>query len=196
MRTKTKNKVFNLCKSVLICVLLIFVFSISAYAESIDDIRVIKISAHDQRAIIKTTERELRIIKVGDVLQVQSSPLRNHGFLDKGAGSYQPGNEQLNSYQQRNEQLKSYQQSAVSGQQEKQSKNNEQRTAFRNQHKIVELKVVEIAKGRVVLEEETENGIETVIIRLDKGKQTVERIKRTPDEQPVFYAPQLDTDKH
>ena len=137
----------------LICGLFILAISAFAHAESIDDIRIIKISSQDQRAIIKTQERELRIIKVGDKIQVKKS-------YQLSAVSDQPENGQLrNSYQQRNEQL----------------------------NKIVKLKVVEIAKGRVVLEEETEKGIETIIMRLENGKQTVERIKRTPDEQPVFY---------
>ena len=48
-------------------------------------------------------------------------------------------------------------------------------------------KVVEITAGRVVFEENTEKGIETVIIRLENGKQRIERIKKTPDKQPVIF---------
>jgi hypothetical protein len=48
-------------------------------------------------------------------------------------------------------------------------------------------KIVEITKGRVIVEEKREKGIETVIIRLENGKQTIERIKRTPDKQPEIY---------
>jgi len=40
--------------------------------------------------------------------------------------------------------------------------------------------VIEIAEGRVVLEERQGNDKETVIIRLKDGKQTVERIRKTP----------------
>ncbi len=47
-------------------------------------------------------------------------------------------------------------------------------------------KVIEITKGRVVFEENTEKGIETVIIRLENGKQRTERIKKTLDKQPVI----------
>ncbi len=48
-------------------------------------------------------------------------------------------------------------------------------------------KVIEITKGRVIVEENTEKGIETVIIRLENGKQRTERIKKTLDKQPVIF---------
>ena len=44
-------------------------------------------------------------------------------------------------------------------------------------------KVVEITAGRVVIEEMTDGGRETVIIRLEDGKQKVERISRLPQRQ-------------
>ncbi len=44
-------------------------------------------------------------------------------------------------------------------------------------------KVVEITSGRVVIEEQTDSGKETVIIRLEDGKQKIERISRVPDRQ-------------
>lgn len=45
-------------------------------------------------------------------------------------------------------------------------------------------KIIEITAGRVVIEEQTERGIETVIIRLEDGRQKIERISRMPDRQP------------
>ncbi len=148
MRTKTKNKVFNLCLSVLICVLLIFVFSISAYAETLEEIRVIKISPQDERAVIKTSDRKLQIIKVGDVIRVENS----------------------------------YQHSAVSGQER-----SAQRSDVSIQHSV--LRVIEITTGRVVFEGMTDMGVETVIIRVEDGKQRVERIRKAGEEQPLLYAP-------
>jgi len=50
--------------------------------------------------------------------------------------------------------------------------------------------VIEITSGRVVIEEQTERGMETVIIRVMDGRQTVERMKRTPDTRPELYKPQ------
>jgi hypothetical protein len=44
--------------------------------------------------------------------------------------------------------------------------------------------VIEIAEGRVVLEERKGSDKETVIIRLKDGKQTVERIRKTPPSEP------------
>lgn len=40
--------------------------------------------------------------------------------------------------------------------------------------------VIEIAEGRVVLEERQGNDIETIIIRLKDGKQLVERVRKSP----------------
>ena len=51
------------------------------------------------------------------------------------------------------------------------------------------LRVVEITEGRIVIEERTEKGPEKVIIRFEKGKQTIERIRKAGDKQPVLYSP-------
>ena len=48
-------------------------------------------------------------------------------------------------------------------------------------------KVIEITSGRVVIEEQTDGDMETVIIWLDEGRQTVERLKKTPDARPEIY---------
>ncbi len=50
-------------------------------------------------------------------------------------------------------------------------------------------KVIEIVKGRIVIEEKTDKGSETVIIRFESGKQRIERIRKAGDKQPVLYAP-------
>ncbi|HDH04287.1 MAG TPA: hypothetical protein ENH01_01040 [Nitrospirae bacterium] len=50
--------------------------SSSVYADSVENIRVIKISPQDERAVIKTSGRKLRIIKVGDVIRVPGSRFR------------------------------------------------------------------------------------------------------------------------
>jgi hypothetical protein len=50
-------------------------------------------------------------------------------------------------------------------------------------------KIVEIVEGRIVIEERTDKGSETVIIRFENGKQKIERIRKVGDRQPVLYAP-------
>jgi hypothetical protein len=50
-------------------------------------------------------------------------------------------------------------------------------------------KVIEIVEGRIVIEEKTEKGPETVIIRFENGKQRTERIRKVGDRQPVLYSP-------
>ena len=50
-------------------------------------------------------------------------------------------------------------------------------------------KVIEIVEGRIVIEERTDKGSETVIIRFENGKQRIERIRKAGDKQPILYAP-------
>ncbi|MBI4697775.1 MAG: hypothetical protein HY758_02365 [Nitrospirae bacterium] len=136
---KRKNNFIDLCISVparpacppwwiggLICVL--FAFSFSVFADSLDSIQIIKISPQDERAVIKATDGGLKIIKVGDSIGENG-------------------------------------------------------------------KIIEIAKGRVVIEEKTADGMEKVIIRLEDGKQKIERIRKTADKQPLLYAPSTNMDR-
>lgn len=51
------------------------------------------------------------------------------------------------------------------------------------------IKVIEIAKNRVVMEDMTDKGPERVILRLEGGKQRVERIRKAADKQPVLMTP-------
>ena len=50
-------------------------------------------------------------------------------------------------------------------------------------------KIIEISAGRVVIEEVSNNETEKIIIRLENGKQHVERLKKTADKQPPLYSP-------
>jgi hypothetical protein len=49
--------------------------------------------------------------------------------------------------------------------------------------------VKEIAAGRIVLEENTDRGPETVIVRLDNGRQRIERLRKLPENTPGIVAP-------
>lgn len=49
--------------------------------------------------------------------------------------------------------------------------------------------IIEITKDRVVVEEKKGKDAETIIIRLEKGKQTVQRLKKTAERQPIFVSP-------
>ncbi|KAF0220891.1 MAG: hypothetical protein FD174_888 [Geobacteraceae bacterium] len=51
------------------------------------------------------------------------------------------------------------------------------------------LTVKEIAQGRIVLEEKTEKGPETVIVRMLNGKAKIERLRKQPDSRPALVAP-------
>lgn len=48
--------------------------------------------------------------------------------------------------------------------------------------------VTEIAKGRVVVEETTDQGLETVFLILDNGVQRIERIRKTSSERKPLTA--------
>ena len=65
-----------------------------------------------------------------------------------------------------------------------------------------ELRVIEITTGRVVFEEMTDEGFETVIIRVEDEdsskfgiqsskvrKQRIERIRKTVSKQPLLFKP-------
>lgn len=55
--------------------------------------------------------------------------------------------------------------------------------------------VKEIASGRIVLEERTDKGLETVIVRMDGGKTRIERLRRQPEKGPMLVAPASGTPK-
>lgn len=93
------------------------------FALSPEEIQVVKISPKDERAVIKTHENDLQVIKVGDSL-----------------GHYG--------------------------------------------------RVIEITKGRIVIEARSDRGSEIVIIRIENGRQRIERIRKAGDERPVLYTPQ------
>jgi uncharacterized beta-barrel protein YwiB (DUF1934 family) len=49
------------------------------------------------------------------------------------------------------------------------------------------LRVTEISEGRIVFEEKTNRGMQTVIIRVENGKQKIERISKIPDSKQIPY---------
>ena len=94
-----------------------------ASAGGVDDIRVLKISGQDERAVVKLPNGKMKVIKTGDSLGEQGV-------------------------------------------------------------------VIEVAKDRIVVEEKKGKLTETVIIRLENGKQRVERLRKSAERQPELYAPQ------
>lgn len=49
--------------------------------------------------------------------------------------------------------------------------------------------VKEITSGRIVLEEKTDIGLETVIVRMVNDKAKIERIRKQPENKPVLLVP-------
>lgn len=50
-------------------------------------------------------------------------------------------------------------------------------------------RVSEIAEGRIVVEEATERGMETLIIRVKEGKQKIERLRKIVEPEPIPAMP-------
>lgn len=54
------------------------------------------------------------------------------------------------------------------------------------------VKVKEITAGRIVLEETTVQGVETVFVKLANGKSTFERVRKTPEKASLLVTPPSD----
>lgn len=50
--------------------------------------------------------------------------------------------------------------------------------------------VKEIAPGRIVLEEKTQKGLDTIIVRLGNGNARIERLRKQPENTPMLAVPQ------
>ncbi len=101
-----------------ICLLITLFISSFVFAGGVDELHILKISARDERAVIKTPDGKMHIIRIGDQIGENG-------------------------------------------------------------------RVVEIAKDRIVIEEEREKKSEKVIIRLENGKQRIERITKAADMQSM-----------
>lgn len=49
--------------------------------------------------------------------------------------------------------------------------------------------VKEVATGRIVLEEKTDRGPETIIVRMSNDRARIERLSKTPGSRPLLMAP-------
>lgn len=54
---------------------------------------------------------------------------------------------------------------------------------------VENITVKEIIPGRIILEEKTSKGVETLIVRVDGTKTRIERLRRQPDIGPTLVAP-------
>ena len=48
-------------------------------------------------------------------------------------------------------------------------------------------RVIEITDGRIVIEEETDQARDKIIIRVEDGEQRMERLSRSPENRPLIY---------
>lgn len=144
-------KILDLSISVMICGLMLL--RSSAFADGTEDIRILKISPQDERAVIKMPDGKVKIIKAGDVIS-------------------------------------SNQRSAVSGQEKTTSSQRSANSSQQKQQKDnATVTIMEIADGRIVLEEKKGDETETIIIRMEDGKQHIERIRKMGEKRPELMAP-------
>ncbi|MDX1764110.1 MAG: hypothetical protein R3231_07305 [bacterium] len=52
--------------------------------------------------------------------------------------------------------------------------------------------VQQITEGRMVFDVKTDAGIETVILRIENGKQAIQRIRKTHQKTPILYTPVME----
>lgn len=94
----------------------------TAFAAPLDKIQFIKISPQDSKAVIRTVDGKMQVIKSGDTV-------------------------------------------------------------------VENITVKEIIPGRVILEEKTDRGMETIIVRMDNGKTRIERLRKQPEKSLHMVAP-------
>jgi len=97
-------------------------FATAAFAAPLDKIQFIKVSPQESKAVIRTADGKMQVIKAGDTV-------------------------------------------------------------------VENITVKEIVPGRIILEERTSNGLETLIVRVDGGKTRIERLRRQADKGPMLVAP-------
>jgi hypothetical protein len=118
--------------TLLVCLLVLLIFSSPALSASSDGLQVLKISPQDKTSVIRGNDGKLTLVKEGDSLDTKKFSVHSAPFAEK-------------------------------------TKKNEKKHT---------LTVIEIAEGRVVLEEKQGDEGETIIFRLVDGKQKVERIRK------------------
>jgi hypothetical protein len=122
-------------------------------------IQVLRFLDNDEGAIIKTVDGKIKTIKVGDVIESYELRVKSSELRKKDEDEFR-----------------------VTGSGLKDTKH-----GTRNTEQKPGLRVTEISEGRIVFEERTNKGIETIIIRVEHGEQKIERISKVGDTPQVIY---------
>jgi hypothetical protein len=100
----------------------VLLLTTTAFAAPLDKIHFIKISPQESKAVIRTADGKMQVIKSGDTV-------------------------------------------------------------------VENITVKEIIPGRLILEEKTDRGMETIIVRMDNGKTRIERLRKQPEKSQQMVAP-------
>ncbi|MRR16956.1 MAG: hypothetical protein EG826_10915 [Deltaproteobacteria bacterium] len=167
-----------------------------SYADSLDKIQIIKISARDKQAIVKMDDGKLRIVKVGEEIMITPDEMT---VSDNSVQSPEPANvlEKSDTGARRAAGRREVRK-------EKDARQDRRTGPVTTENRIArKATVTEVAPGRIVLIAKTKTGPETIIVRLEeKGKTSeseiqgskstgqstesitiVERIRKNPDLQ-------------
>jgi len=100
----------------------VLLLATTAFAAPLDKVQFIKSSPQESRAVIRTADGKMQVIKPGDTV-------------------------------------------------------------------VENITVKEIIPGRIILEEKTDRGMETIIVRMDNGKTRIERLRKQPEKSQAMVAP-------
>ncbi|MRS03704.1 hypothetical protein EG832_10875 [bacterium] len=139
----------------------------SSYADSLDKIQIIKVSARDRQAIVKMDDGKMRIVKAGEEIMITPDEMT---VFDNRVQSPKPANVVTESRadarhmsgQSNDKKEKGAKQDSRSGPPMKESTVSRKAT------------VTEVAPGRIVLIAKTESGPETIILRSEETVKTSE----------------------
>lgn len=186
-----------------------------SYADSLDKMQIVKISARDKRAIVKMDDATLRIIKVGEEI-----PIRPDEAITSDAEAHiqGPGDQPASPGDQKTIAGISKENKTMKKTKSAKNKRDKELTAKKDvkdgpvkkdSNASRKAAVIDISAGRIVLEETTKTGVETIILRLEEpterpgskvrgvaasdltdkdktqpiqSKTIVERIRRQPDQ--------------
>jgi hypothetical protein len=169
-----------------------------AFASSVDKVQIVSTSQENQSAVIKMQDGSVKNIKLGDDIFGEQAAEGKNGTVksaEQKKAMFKPGDvvritpagsDEQKAGSAKQEVTKGQQMSDGSVKYKGRAQNSKQST-FKSQ-----IKVVEVLDGKVILEELTSHGLETIILSLvenktadgkgQKGKVTkVTRISKQPD---------------
>ena len=188
--------------------LIAFTLVSPVFADLLDKIQIIKISARDKQAIVRMDDGKMRILKVGEEIVIRPG---EESVASEKDTKQNPADRQMMAKERK---ASGADKEARTGLTPGETKSEREKIGGPENRPVSakndiatgrKATVEEIAAGRIVLEEKTKSGLETIILRLapkdsraenkampkDNGgipetKTTIERISKKPEQQSTF----------